>query len=185
MVIEGHVDSPIAADAIRIYLAELSDVLGMTTLLDPITHQSDQYGWAGWIHWETSGAHFYAWDEPRPFFSVDLYTCKEFDPLDAARFTAEFFSATDLEFDEFPSTARDPYLRHDDVQCLTELFLAVQGRSDRNEYPFGSYLISGESVFADIGRYTELQVFSEFFGNDAALMANEYDPTTARRPTLL
>ncbi len=175
MVIEGHVDAPIAASTIEAYLAKLSDVLGMTTLLHPVTHQSDRYGWAGWIHWETSGAHFYAWDEPRPFFSVDIYTCKEFDPLDAANFTAAFFGATDLEFDEFPSTARDPYLRHDDVQRLTELFLAVQGRPDREEMPFGTYLIDGLSVFADIGRYTELQVFSEFFGNDSVVMANEYD----------
>ena len=33
---------------------------------------ADGRGWAGWIHWETSGAHFYAWDTPRPFFSVDI-----------------------------------------------------------------------------------------------------------------
>ena len=36
-------------------------------LLEPVTHRSDRYGWAGWIHWETSGAHFYAWEQPRLF----------------------------------------------------------------------------------------------------------------------
>lgn len=91
MVVEGHVDSPIDHEQIEDYLSRLSTVLDMTTLLPPVTHQSDRYGWAGWIHWETSGAHFYAWDEPRPFFSVDIYTCKEFDPVSAAAFTAAYF----------------------------------------------------------------------------------------------
>ena len=50
----------------------------MHLLLDPVTHRSDRYGWAGWVHWETSGAHFYAWEDPL-FFSVDIYTCKPFD----------------------------------------------------------------------------------------------------------
>ncbi|MFT7615965.1 MAG: hypothetical protein ACI8Y7_000793, partial [Candidatus Woesearchaeota archaeon] len=50
----------------------------MTVLLEPITHKSEKYGWAGWVHWENSGAHFYAWDRPEVFFSIDIYTCKEF-----------------------------------------------------------------------------------------------------------
>lgn len=32
-------------------------------------------------------AHFYAWDEPRLFFSVDVYTCKAFDPIAAVAYT--------------------------------------------------------------------------------------------------
>ena len=36
----------------------------MNVLLDPVTHRSDRYGWAGWVHWEASGAHFYAWEQP-------------------------------------------------------------------------------------------------------------------------
>src|SRR3974390_2277082 len=79
LVIEGTCRVPITALAIRRYLRELSEVCGMTVLLDPVTHRSDRYGWAGWIHWETSGAHFYAWERPLLFFSVDIYTCKAFD----------------------------------------------------------------------------------------------------------
>lgn len=175
MVIEGHVDRPIDASEIEDYLARLSDVLGMTTLLEPVTHQSDRYGWAGWIHWETSGAHFYAWDEPRPFFSVDIYTCKEFDALEAARFTAQFFSATDLEFEEFPRQSGHAFLRNADIQRLTELLVELENRPDRNTAPFGTYIVDGNGAFADLGRYPELMVFSEFFGNDAALMSAEYD----------
>ncbi len=101
LVIEGTPRSPIDAPSIREYLTGLSRVCGMTTLIEPVTHRSDRYGWAGWIHWETSGAHFYAWDVPTLFFSADVYTCKAFDPLVAARFTAEFFDATEIVAKEF------------------------------------------------------------------------------------
>jgi S-adenosylmethionine decarboxylase len=90
LVVEGEPRSSIGADRIRAYLRALSEVCAMTVLLDPVTHRSDRYGWAGWIHWETSGAHFYAWDEPQRFFSVDIYTCKAFDPIEVVDFTAEF-----------------------------------------------------------------------------------------------
>jgi S-adenosylmethionine decarboxylase len=67
----------------------------MRLLGEPVTHRSDTYGWAGWVHWETSGAHFYAWDRPL-FFSVDLYTCKAFDPVAAVDFTARFFDTNEI-----------------------------------------------------------------------------------------
>jgi S-adenosylmethionine decarboxylase len=94
LVIEGRVDHAITAEMVSTYLTELSDVLEMTTLLEPTTHRSDAYGWAGWIHWETSGAHFYAWEQPLRFFSVDIYTCKAFNALDALDFTADFFDTS-------------------------------------------------------------------------------------------
>ena len=73
----------------------------MVTLITPVTHQSDTYGWAGWIHWETSGAHFYAWDQPRLFFSVDIYTCKAFSAARAVDFTQRFFRASEVSYREF------------------------------------------------------------------------------------
>ena len=82
--------------AIRQYLRSLSDVCDMTLLIDPVTHRSDRYGWAVWVHWETSGAHFYAWEVPRLFFSVDIYTCKAFDHDAAVVFTTAFFDAREV-----------------------------------------------------------------------------------------
>lgn len=96
LVIEGTCPGSISDVDIRRYLTELSEVCGMTTLVEPVTHRSPIYGWAGWIHWETSGAHFYAWDRPTTFFSVDVYTCKAFDEHRAAAFTARFFDATQV-----------------------------------------------------------------------------------------
>ncbi|MBI1352588.1 MAG: hypothetical protein GC156_15920 [Actinomycetales bacterium] len=101
LVVEGVPVAPISDDQIRRYLSELSDVLGMVTLLTPVTHRSDQFGWAGWIHWETSGAHFYGWEEPRLFFSADIYTCKPFSAESAVAFTRNFFGATRIAYREF------------------------------------------------------------------------------------
>jgi hypothetical protein len=93
LVIEGIPARPVDDEQIRHYLSALSREVDMVQLLEPVTHRSDLYGWAGWIHWETSGAHFYAWEQPRLFFSVDIYTCKAFDPDTAVAFTREYFSA--------------------------------------------------------------------------------------------
>ena len=101
LVIEGIPAAPIDAAAIVDYLKGLSDVCGMLTLIDPITHRSDRYGWAGWIHWETSGAHFYAWESPVLFFSVDIYTCKRFDPMAAIAHTERSFRAAQIVAKEF------------------------------------------------------------------------------------
>ena len=101
VVIEGIPVGALSATTIRDYLRELSSVLEMKTLLDPVTHRSDRFGWAGWIHWETSGAHFYAWEEPRLFFSVDVYTCKAFDAAVAAEFTRRRLGASALVYREF------------------------------------------------------------------------------------
>ncbi len=96
LVIEGTCSAPITDTDIRCYLSELSDVCGMRRLAEPVTHRSDRYGWAGWVHWESSGAHFYAWETPKLFFSVDIYTCKAFDSRVVAEFTRDFFDAPEL-----------------------------------------------------------------------------------------
>jgi hypothetical protein len=93
LVVEGVPARPVDDAQIREYLSALSREVDMVQLLEPVTHRSDLYGWAGWIHWETSGAHFYAWEQPRLFFSVDIYTCKAFEVDTAVTFTREFFAA--------------------------------------------------------------------------------------------
>ena len=101
LVVEGLCRQPIDAASIRDYLAKLSETIGMVTLIEPVTHRSPMYGWAGWIHWETSGAHFYAWETPRLFFSVDVYACKAFKTEDVVAFTREFFDADDVVWMDF------------------------------------------------------------------------------------
>lgn len=100
LVIEGYPKQTITSKNIKEYLSGLSRVINMKRLNQPVTHRSDKFGWAGWIHWETSGAHFYAWEEPL-FYSVDIYTCKAFDPIVAVNFTKKFFSSDHVEYKEF------------------------------------------------------------------------------------
>jgi hypothetical protein len=96
LVIEGTCDDPVSDAAIRDYLVGLSTVCDMKILLDPVTHRSDRFGWAGWVHWEGSGAHVYAWDRPLLFFSVDVYTCKAFDVAPTVEYTRRFFAAQQI-----------------------------------------------------------------------------------------
>ena len=101
LVIEGIPAAEINELAISGYLRGLSDVCDMVLLTTPVTHRSEQFGWAGWIHWETSGAHFYAWEQPRLFFSVDIYTCKAFDPIAAISYTEACFETSQIVAKEF------------------------------------------------------------------------------------
>lgn len=101
LVVEGLCREPISAESIRGYLSQLSVEIDMVQLLEPVTHQSPLYGWAGWIHWETSGAHFYAWDEPDLFFSVDVYACKPFSAQAVVDLTTKWFDATTVVHKEF------------------------------------------------------------------------------------
>ena len=101
LVIEGYPEKPISDEEIKRYLSALSIEIDMKQLIEPVTDRSDLYGWAGWIHWETSGAHLYAWEQPKLFFSVDIYTCKAFKPEDAVAFTKDFFNASEIVYKEF------------------------------------------------------------------------------------
>ena len=96
LVVEGYPTFVISDDHIKDYLSRLSTVTDMITLIEPVTHCSDLYGWAGWIHWETSGAHFYSWERPVAFFSVDIYTCKAFEPARVVAFTERYFRTTEI-----------------------------------------------------------------------------------------
>ena len=96
LVVEGTCGEPITDEGIRDYLSGLSAVCGMKPLMEPVTHRSDRHGWAGWIHWENSGAHFYAWEVPMLFFSVDIYACKPFDAVAAAQFTHDSLEALEV-----------------------------------------------------------------------------------------
>lgn len=101
LVIEGYPSRVLGAVDIENFLSKMSEVLQMNKLQEPVTNLSSRYGWAGWIHWENSGAHFYSWDRPISFFSVDIYTCKSFDPIAAVDFTRSELGAETIEFREF------------------------------------------------------------------------------------
>jgi S-adenosylmethionine decarboxylase len=102
LIIEGYPPQPLGSAEISAYLLGLSAALDMRALMDPATHRSPLFGWAGWVHWETSGAHFYAWEQPILFFSVDIYTCKQFSVEAATDFTSQALGVTTLVWKEIP-----------------------------------------------------------------------------------
>lgn len=161
----------------------------MVALLDPVTHKSDRYGWAGWIHWETSGAHFYAWETPVLFFSVDIYTCKQFDAQTVVKFTKDFFDATRITAQDFssnnivpgrnftvPSTITTPVVKYtlteDEIRRLSTRLLREQPPRTRDRYI--CYHLQGTDEFSNLGRHIEREVFEEKFGNDDAWMRKLY-----------
>ncbi len=102
LVVEGIPSRPLTDTDVSGYLSGLSEALDMQALIPPVTHLSPAFGWAGWIHWETSGAHMYAWDAPMLFFSVDIYTCKPFSETAAVEYTATVLDAQQIVHGRLP-----------------------------------------------------------------------------------
>lgn len=75
LVFEGKRSGHIRSEEIVDYFLQLSDLLKMHTIGDVMTSLSPDEGWAGWIHWTTSGGEFMAWEEPDgvAFFTVDRW----------------------------------------------------------------------------------------------------------------
>ncbi|MFH1426017.1 MAG: S-adenosylmethionine decarboxylase [Candidatus Kerfeldbacteria bacterium] len=101
VVIEGTTDKPITPDQIAAYLSALSEELNMRALQEPFVYQAEDVGHGAWIHWITSGAHFYTYNNTTPpLFTVDAYTCKPFSAERAAEFTKKYFKSRDLVWKE-------------------------------------------------------------------------------------
>jgi hypothetical protein len=183
LVIEGYPGFIITDQHIKTYLAQLSKELAMKDLIEPVTHRSDQFGWAGWIHWETSGAHFYAWEQPRLFFSVDMYTCKAFDPERAVEFTKEFFQAStivsipfDINASKLISAQNETFESRYDMneQEVKDTVGKYLSRPDLPRRRFVGISVRGDEPLSNIARWLEGQVFQDTFGHDTSEMVDMY-----------
>jgi S-adenosylmethionine decarboxylase len=93
MIVEGILHNPFGPEEMAIYSTEISKVLDMTPVSKPTTDYADGYGYCCFMHWKESGMHIYGWENRDPkFFSIDIYTCKKFDPRDVVRYTQDFFT---------------------------------------------------------------------------------------------
>lgn len=100
ILIEGTTDLIIEPECIIEYLRELSKVVDMKMLSEPVAYPADDMGYGGWIHWVTSGAHFYSYPTDPPLFTVDAYTCKPFSLEKAVEFTEKYLKATEIVWKE-------------------------------------------------------------------------------------
>ncbi len=92
MIVEGILHNAFNPVDMTMYCQELSTILDMTPVDKPKVCFAEEYGWCCFMHWKESGMHIYSWDNRSPkFFSIDIYTCKKFDPEDVIRYSEEFF----------------------------------------------------------------------------------------------
>ena len=100
MVVEGTLRPPASfgGEKMTRYCNEISSALKMIPVTAPVCNYDDNYGWCAYMHWKESGMHVYSWNVRDPkFFSVDIYTCKKFDPARAIVFTINFFKKNLIE----------------------------------------------------------------------------------------
>lgn len=100
VIIEGTTEKIVEPEQIKAYLLALADVTKMEVLSPPEARSAHELGWGGWIHWRTSGCHFYSYPGNPALFTVDCYTCKPFSAEEAAEFTTTYFNAIELVWQE-------------------------------------------------------------------------------------
>jgi len=92
MVVEGTLKRPFEPLEMIGYCRRITDVLKMTRISSPFCSHDAKYGWCAYMHWKESGIHIYSWGRRTPpFFSIDIYTCKDFSELDVVKFTKSYF----------------------------------------------------------------------------------------------
>jgi S-adenosylmethionine decarboxylase len=92
MVVEGTLRNAFSSENMKTYCKEISTILNMTPVSEPKIDHAEEYGWCCFMHWKESGMHIYGWDNRNPpFFSIDIYTCKSFNPMDVVRYTEQLF----------------------------------------------------------------------------------------------
>ena len=100
IIIEGTTRKIVELEAITDYLLALSKVVGMKVLQTPFAYPAEDMGYGGWIHWVTSGAHFYSYPTDPSLFTVDAYTCKPFSVEKAVEFTRTYLNAMEIVWKE-------------------------------------------------------------------------------------
>lgn len=106
LVIEATFDKALTKKLIEEYLRELTDRLGMNIIFGPLVHpfargyKPDKCdGFEGLLIWGESGVSFYSW-ERYDFFTVDIYTCKDFDNKTAIDLTKKVFNTKEIVWKE-------------------------------------------------------------------------------------
>lgn len=100
VIIEGTTEKIVEPEEIKAYLLAIADVTKMEVLSGPFAYSAHEMGYGGWIHWKSSGSHFYSYPTNPPLFTVDCYTCKPFDPVALVEFTKKYFNAIEIVWKE-------------------------------------------------------------------------------------
>ena len=100
VVIEGTTKKIVEPAQIKSYLLELAVVAKMGVLKKPVAYTAHGMGYGGWIHWKSSGSHFYSYPTKPSLFTVGIYTCKPFSVKQVVDFTKKYFNAIEIVWKE-------------------------------------------------------------------------------------
>jgi S-adenosylmethionine decarboxylase len=106
LFIEGFYEVDIDGSILKELLTELSTALSMTPLIEPIIFSPTgrgkglHRGYAAYMGWVESGVAIYTWEDKK-FFSVDIYSCKEFPDESAVDVVKRVLKASVIEYGEF------------------------------------------------------------------------------------
>ena len=75
MILEGTLHNAFEPSDMAEYCLDISKVLDMTPVSEPVTDYAEKYGHCCFMHWKESGMHIYGWDNRNPkfFFYRHLY----------------------------------------------------------------------------------------------------------------
>ena len=100
LVLEGLMKRQFTNPEINKYMIQLSSVMNMTIVTNPVFSYDKDYGTSAYMCWKESGMHVYTWkkNDDRPdFISIDIYTCKDFNIEDVLECTVTTFKDLFLE----------------------------------------------------------------------------------------
>lgn len=106
MFIEGFYTVDIDGSLIERLFLNLTKELSMTPIAGPIIFSPDSRrhpvhrGLAGYMAWVESGVAIYTWSLFK-FFTLDIYTCKDFQPEKALNVVKSILKPRSIVYEEF------------------------------------------------------------------------------------
>ena len=106
LVIEGYFSLNVNDQTIKDFFEYLTHSLSLLTYGEPIVHHTSgvgkdgNQGYDAFVPLIDSGIYLAIWSNQK-FFSLVIYTCKEFNIDKAVNKTQEFFSVDEIVFSQF------------------------------------------------------------------------------------
>ncbi|MFX0116655.1 MAG: S-adenosylmethionine decarboxylase [Candidatus Hodarchaeota archaeon] len=106
LLIEGFYAIDVDEDVIANYFMKITESLNLSMYGEPIIFsprgegKEENQGYDAFVPLIDSGISVYIWSNAK-FFSLIIYTCKQFDEEKAIAVTKEFFKVSDIEAQPF------------------------------------------------------------------------------------
>lgn len=104
VIFEGYHDRDVDESFLRDFLNRLNQHLGMHLVWGPEVfdlaggYNPAHKGFEAIVIWAESGAQLYTWKNEK-FFTLDVYTCREFENDSLVQFVVEEFNVSDRNYE--------------------------------------------------------------------------------------